>query len=179
MLWKCCTQFVSKFGKLSCVHRTGKGQFSFQSQRRTMPKNVQTTVQLPILLKPSLKDFEHYLASTWDKRNCRVDLTFFGIALLWDWNENWSFSVLWQPWMFQICWHIECSTFTPSSFRIWNSSAGIPSPPLALFIVMLPKAHLTSQSSIFGSRWVITPSWLSGSWDLFCTVFLCILATSS
>ena len=40
-------------------------------------------------------------------------------------------------WVFQICWHIECSTFTASSFRIWNSSIGIPSPPLALFIVML------------------------------------------
>ena len=34
-------------------------------------------------------------------------------------------------WVFQICWHIECSTFTASSFRIWNSTAGIPSPPLA------------------------------------------------
>ena len=39
--------------------------------------------------------------------------------------------------VFQICWHIECSIFTASSFRIWNSSAGIPSPPVALFIVML------------------------------------------
>ena len=109
-----------------------------------------------VLLKLGLENFEHYFASIWDECNCVVVWTFFGIALLWDWNENWSFSVLWQPWMFQICWHIECSTFTPSSFRIWNSSAGIPSPPLALFIVMLPKAHLTSQSSIFGSRWVIT-----------------------
>ena len=44
-------------------------------------------------------------------------------------------------WVFQICWHIECSTFTASSSRIWNSSTGIPSPPLALFIVMLSKAH--------------------------------------
>ena len=35
-------------------------------------------------------------------------------------------------WVFQICWHIKCSTLTASSFRIWNSSAGIPSPPLAL-----------------------------------------------
>ena len=67
-------------------------------------------------------------------------------------------------WVFQICWHIECSTFTASSFRIWNSSAGIPSPPLALFIVMLPKGHLTSHSRMSDSRWVITPSWLSGSW---------------
>ena len=66
-------------------------------------------------------------------------------------------------WVFQICWHLECSTFTASSFRIWNSSTGMPSPSLALFIVMLPKAHLTSHSKMSGSRWVIMPSWLSGS----------------
>ena len=46
MLWKCCTQYSSKFGKLSSGHRTGKGQFSFQSQRKAMPKNAQTTAQL-------------------------------------------------------------------------------------------------------------------------------------
>ena len=46
MLWKCCTQYASKFGKLSSGHRTGKGQFSFQSQRKAMPKKVQTTAQL-------------------------------------------------------------------------------------------------------------------------------------
>ena len=40
------TQYVSKFGKLSSGHRTGKGKFSLQSQRRAMPKNVQTTTQL-------------------------------------------------------------------------------------------------------------------------------------
>ena len=44
---------------------------------------------------------------------------------------------------------------------------------------MLPKAHLTSHSRMSGSRWVITPSWLSWSWRSFCTVCLCILATSS
>ena len=46
ILWKCCTQYVSKFGKLSSGHRTGKGQFSFQSQTKAMPKNAQTTAQL-------------------------------------------------------------------------------------------------------------------------------------
>ena len=46
MLLKCCTQYASKFGKLSSGHRTGKGQFSFQSQRKAMPKNAQTTAQL-------------------------------------------------------------------------------------------------------------------------------------
>ena len=43
-----------------------------------------------ILLKPSLKDFEHYFASMWNEYSCTVAWTFFGIALLWDWNENWS-----------------------------------------------------------------------------------------
>ena len=70
-------------------------------------------------------------------------------------------------WVFQICCQIECSTFTVSSFRIRNSSTGIPSSPLALFIVMLPKAHLTSHSRMSGSKRVITPSWLSGSWRSF------------
>ena len=70
-------------------------------------------------------------------------------------------------WVFQTCWHIECSTFTASSSRIWNSSTGIPSPPLALLVVVLPKAHLTSHSRMSGSRWVIIPSWLSWSWISF------------
>ena len=39
MLWKCCTQYASKFGKLSSGHRTEKSQFSFQSQRKAMPKS--------------------------------------------------------------------------------------------------------------------------------------------
>ena len=43
---KCCTQYASKLGKLSSGHRTGKGQFSFQSQRKAMPKKAQTTAQL-------------------------------------------------------------------------------------------------------------------------------------
>ena len=46
MLWKWCTQYTSKFGKLSSAHRVGKGQFLFQFQRKAMPKNVQTAKQL-------------------------------------------------------------------------------------------------------------------------------------
>jgi len=70
-------------------------------------------------------------------------------------------------WVFQMCWCNDCSTFTASFFRILNSSIGIPSPPLALFVVMLPKAHLTSHSRMSGCRWVIVPLWLSGSWRSF------------
>ena len=50
---------------------------------------------LHILLKPSLENFEHYFASLWDECNCMVVWSFFGIAFLWGWNENWPFPVLW------------------------------------------------------------------------------------
>ena len=70
-------------------------------------------------------------------------------------------------WVFQICWHIECSTFTASSFRIWNISAGIPLPPLALFAVMLPKAHLTLHSKVSDYK----ESWVLKNW-CFWTVVL-------
>ena len=48
-----------------------------------------------ILLKPGLENFEHYFANLWDEWNCAVVWSFFGIAFLWDWNENWTFPVLW------------------------------------------------------------------------------------
>ena len=120
-----------------------------------------------ILLKPSLKDFEHYLDSMWNECNCAVfehslTLPFFGIGMKTD-----LFQSCGHCWVFQISWYIECSILIASYFRIRNSSAGIPSPPLALFIVMLLKAHLTSHSRMSGSRWVIRPSWLSEPWRSF------------
>ena len=54
--------------------------------------------------------------------------------------------------VFQICWHIEWSILIASSSRIWNKSARIPSLPLALLAVMLPKAHLTLHSRMSGSK---------------------------
>ena len=54
--------------------------------------------------------------------------TFFRTVLLWDGNENWSFPVLWPLLSFPNLLTYECSILTTSSFRIWNSSAGIPSP---------------------------------------------------
>ena len=52
MLWKCYTQYTSKFGELSTGHRTGKGQFSSQSQRKARPKNA-------LLLLLLLNRFSH------------------------------------------------------------------------------------------------------------------------
>ena len=92
-----------------------------------------------------VKQFEHSLA-----------LPFFGTGMKSDLFQSYG-----HCWVFQICWHIACSTFTASSFRIWKSSTGVWLPPLALFIVMLPKAHLTLHSRMSGCRWVITASWLS------------------
>jgi len=131
-----------------------------------------------VLLKPDLKNFEHYLGNMWNECNCVEVWTFFGISFLWDWNENWPFLVLWPLLSFPLLLAYWVQHFNSIIFRIWNSSAGIPLPPIAFFILMLPKAHLTSYSKMSGSRWVITPSWLSGSLRSFCIV-LCILAISS
>ena len=48
-----------------------------------------------VLLRPGLKNFEHYFTSMWDECNCVVVWAFFGIAFLRDWNKNWPFLVLW------------------------------------------------------------------------------------
>ena len=66
-------------------------------------------------------------------------LPFFGIGMKTDILESCGHYCV-----FQISWDVECSTLPVSSFRIWNSPAGIPSPPLALIIVMFPKAHWLS-----------------------------------
>ena len=78
--------------------------------------------------------FEYYFASMWNECSCVVVWTFFGIAFLWDLRKTDLFQVCGHCWVFQICWHIQWSTITASSFRVWNSSAGMPSLPLALFI---------------------------------------------
>ena len=116
-----------------------------------------------VLLKTSLKDFGHDLSRMWNECNCDEVWSFFGIDLLWDWNKNWPFPICDHCCVFQICWYIEHSPFIASCIRIWNSSTAIPSPPLALFVVMLSKAHLTSHSRMSDCRWVTTPLWLSRS----------------
>ena len=111
-------------------------------------------------MKAIVWQFEHSLA-----------LFFFGIGMKTD-----LFLSCGHCWVFQICWHIECSTFTASSFRIWNSSAGIPLHPLALFIVMLP-TWLRIPGYLALGEWSHHHGYL-GHYDLFCIVLLCILATS-
>ena len=81
-----------------------------------------------VLLKSDLENLGPYFTSVWNKCNCAIVWAFFGIAKKAD-----LFQSCGHCWVFHICWHIEFSTFTVSSFRVWNNSSGIPSPPLALF----------------------------------------------
>ena len=84
---------VAVFLELSCflndpadVHNLISGSSAFSKYSLTIWKFM-----VHVLLKPSLENF----ASMWDECNGAVVWTFFGIAFLWDWNENWPFPVLW------------------------------------------------------------------------------------
>ena len=101
-----------------------------------------------------------------------LTLPFFGIGLKMD-----LFQSCGHCWVFQICWHIECNSLIASCFRIRNSSTGIPSPSLALFVVMLLRP-----------TWLYIPGCLAlGEWShhcgiwvmkMFLLVLLCIFFTS-
>ena len=115
-------------------------------------------ISVHVLLKPRLENFEHYFANVWDECNCAVLWAFFGIAFLWNGNENWPFPVLWPLLNFPnllAYWmkHFHSIIFQDLKWLYWN-----PTHPVALFMVMLPKAHLTSYSRMSGSRWMITSS---------------------
>ena len=102
-------------------------------------------------------NFEHYFTSVWDECNCVVVWAFFSIAFLWHWNENWSFPVLWPLLSFPNLLEYWVQHFYSIIFQdLKFNSTGIPSPPLALFIVILPKVLLTLHSRMSLSSWVIT-----------------------
>ena len=72
MLLKCYTQYANEFGKLSSGHRTGKGQFSFQSQRKAMPKNAQTTTTVALISHTSKVMLEILQARLQQYMNCEL-----------------------------------------------------------------------------------------------------------
>ena len=121
------------------------------------PAWISGSSMVHILLKAGLENFEHYFTSTWDECNCVVVWAFLALPFIGTGMKTDLFQSCDHCWVLQICWHIKYITFTASSFRIWNSSTGIPSPPLALFTGMLHNSHFTSYSRISASRWVITP----------------------
>ena len=88
---------VDVFLELSCFFDdpTNVGNWISRSSPYSKPSLNIWEFSVHILLKPGLENFEHYFASMWDEYNFVVVWTFFGIAFLWDWNENWPFPVLW------------------------------------------------------------------------------------
>ena len=71
-----------------------------------------------VLLKLGLENFEHSFTSVWDECNCSVVWAFFGIAFLWDWNENWPFPVLWPLLIFPNLLAYWVHHFTASSCQV-------------------------------------------------------------
>ena len=95
-------------------------------------------LRITLLACAIMRWFEHSLA-----------LPLFGIGMKTDFFQSCGHS-----WFFQISWHIECSTFIVSSYRIRNSSTGIPSPPLALW-----SSHHSQQKSPKCSTWMQSQKW--------------------
>ena len=143
ILWECCTQYVSKFGKLSSGHRTRTGQFSFQSQRRAMPKNVQTTSQQCLF---------HMLAGLSSKS---FKLGFSSI-----WTENFQMYGLYlekaeQP-------EMKLPTFIGSKKKQGNSRK---TPTSASLTMLKPlTAWITTNCGIFLKRWEYQTTW-PASWE--------------
>ena len=111
------------------------------------------SITLPACKMSAIVYFEHSL-----------ELPFFGIGMKTD-----LFQSSGHCWIFQIFWHVESNTAL--CLRIWNSSTGIPSLPLALFVVMVLKVHLTSHSKMSGSRWETTAFWFQVVKTFFFYVF--------
>jgi len=114
-----------------------------------------------ILLKPGLENFEHYFTNMWDECNCAIV-----------WGILWHCLSLGLEWKLTFSSPVAIAEFSKYA-DILNAAfsqhhlLGFEIAPLALFVVMLSKAHLTSHSRMSGFRWVITPLWSSGLWRSF------------
>ena len=136
---------VDVFLELSCFFDNPGDVFHLVSDSSAFSKtslNIRKFT-VHVSLKPGLENFDHYFTSVWDECNCVVVWTFFGIAFLWDWNENWPFPVLWPllsvPYLLAyFVQHFHSIIFQDLKQLNWNSITSTP-----LFVVMLSKAHLT------------------------------------
>ena len=90
---------VDAFRELSCFFDDSMDVDNLISDSSAFSKSSLNiwNFMVHVLLKPGLENFEHYFASVWDECNCVVVWTLFGIAFLWNWNENQPFPVLWPP----------------------------------------------------------------------------------
>jgi len=88
---------VNVFLELSCFFQWSKDIGNLLSGSSAFSKSILNIWKytVHVLLKPDFENFEHCLTSMWDECDCAEVWAFFGIAFLWDWNENWPFPVLW------------------------------------------------------------------------------------
>ena len=88
---------VDVFLELSCFFDDWADVGNLFSGSPAFPKSSLNFWQfvVHVLFKHGLENYEHYFTSVWDECNCVLVWAFFGIAFLWDWNDNWPFSVLW------------------------------------------------------------------------------------
>ena len=88
---------IDVFLELSCFSNDPVDDGNLISSSSAFSKSILNIWKFTIhvLLKLVLENFELYFAGVWDECNCAVVWRFFSIAFLWDWNENWPFSVLW------------------------------------------------------------------------------------
>ena len=103
VFWNSCF-----FYDLTNVGDLISGSFAFSKSNLTISEFL-----VHVLLRHGLENFERYFASMWNECTCVIVWTFFGIALLWDWSENWSFPVLWQ-------WHLT-PVLLPGKSHGWRS----------------------------------------------------------
>ena len=121
---------VDVFLELSCFFDDPADVGSLISGSKSSRNIWKFLVHVP--LKPGLENFEHYFASVWDECNCAVVWTFFGIAFLWDWNENWPFPVLWPLLSF------------PNLLAYWVQHFNS--------IIYQPRQHIKKQRHYFASK---------------------------
>ena len=116
-----------------------------------------------ILLKPGLENFEHYFTSMWDECNCAVVWAFFGIAFLWDWNENWPFPVaIFKIWLRLISSFrpVYASPLTCSLFTLFSSLSGEKKAPF-LFLLQHNQEQCHNKDGVNAISY-INNFWLHG-----------------
>ena len=126
---------IDVFLELSCFFNdpADVGDLIFGSSAFSKSSLNMRKFMVHVLLKPGFENFEHYFSSMWDDCSCVVVWAFFALPFFGIGTKTDLFQSCGHCWVFQICWHVECSIFAAASFRIWNSSLGILSPLLALF----------------------------------------------
>ena len=143
-MWKCCTQYASKFGKLSSGHKTGKCQFTFQCQRKAMPKNAQTTAQLhssDMLVKECSKFSKPGFKSTWTMKYQKFKL---------DLEEA-------EKWEIKMSTYVGSSKKQESSRKTFTSALLTMPKPLTVWT--------TTNSRKFWKRWEYQATW-PVSWEI-------------